>query len=84
MLFGVVQSSTEKFEVELNINDKGREDINGIIDKRHYEKVKFKGFIEGKTIEDCRNKVIKLNARLEKHYRLYGVPFTRKGDILTI
>jgi hypothetical protein len=80
MLFGVVLPRTERFESELNINSKGRTDMDSIISTKDCEKVKFYGFIEGKGIEDCRNKLIKLNKKNNTRLRLYGIPFTRSGN----
>ena len=84
MLYAVVLPSTEYNELELNINKQGREEINSIISKKDCDKVLFKGFIEGKNITECKNKLIKLNAIHKLKYRLYGEPFTRRGNIIHI
>ena len=82
MLFAVVLPSTESYEKELNINNKGREEVNSIIKRKDCDKVIFKGFIEGKTLDDCKNKVIKLSSETGQRYRLYGSPFTRRGNLI--
>jgi len=74
MLFAVVQARTENNEIELK-------EVS-IISRKDSNKVRFKGFIEGETVSECKSKIKKLNSNNGMNYKLYGQPFTQKGQMI--
>jgi hypothetical protein len=79
MLFAVVQPSTECNEAELKRLFGSN---NKVIEKKDCDKVKFKGFIEGENLTECKSKIEQLNKKQDTPLRLYGLPFSNKGEII--
>lgn len=77
MLFAVVLARTDFLESELDMIIG-----EGIVSKEYYDKVFFKGFIEGNSVDECKDKVIYINKNYDIKCRLYGCPFDRDGKII--
>lgn len=45
-------------------------------------KKKFKGFIEGDTPKECREKIINMNRLNKSKLKLYGYPFSKMGNVI--